>query len=301
MDILESIGNTPLVEIKTLNPFYPRLRILAKLEGNNPGGSVKDRAALFMIRRAQREGALTPGKTILEASSGNTGIALAMIGAALNQRVRIVMPESASLERRAVLQAMGAELELTPASQGIDGAVQRASQLLADEPQRFLMLDQYGNPANPQAHFETTGPEILEQAKGGITAFVAGMGTGGTLMGVGQFLKQAVPGLILVGVEPCPGHHIQGLKNMTESSVPAIFRREELDETITICDPAAFAATRALAEVEGIFAGISSGAALAGALRLGERLGSGTIVTLFPDRGDRYLSASVFASRPPEK
>lgn len=293
--LFEAVGNTPLVELTRLNA-NPRVRIFAKLEGNNPGGSVKDRPAMFMLRQAEESGELAGGKIILEPTSGNTGIALAMLGAARGYRVKLVMPACVSVERRAVLEAYGAELVLSPAEEATDGAIRLAHNILAAEPGRYYMPNQYANPNNPLAHYATTGPEIFAQTGGAVDVFVAGMGTSGTLMGVGRYLREAKPGVRIVGVEPRLGHRVQGLKNMREAIVPQIYRHEQLDATLTVEDEDAFEVTRLLAVREGLFAGMSSGAAVAGALRVAEQLQSGTIVTLLPDRGDRYLSTALFKS-----
>ena len=294
-DLRSSIGSTPVIELRRLNP-NPSVRLLAKLEGNNPGGSVKDRPALFMIEGAERRGELTPGKTILEPTSGNTGIAIAMLGAARGYRIKLVMPACVSMERRAVLSAFGAELVLSPFDEGTDGAIRLAHRILEESPDEYYMPNQYANRDNVRAHYETTGPEIYDQTGGEIDCFVAGMGTGGTLMGTGAFLRGRKRGIRIVGVEPKPGHKIQGLKSMKEAIVPPIYREEDLDEKLIVDDEPAFETTRRLAVEEGIFVGMSSGAAVAGAIRLAGRLSSGTIVTLLPDRGDRYLSTSLFRS-----
>src|SRR5512136_1036499 len=217
-----SIGMTPLVELRVVNP-NPRVRILAKLEGNNTGGAVKDRPALFMIQAAERSGELTHDKTILEPTSGNTGIALAMIGAAKGYRVKLCMPECVSTERQGILQALGAEVVLTRGRDRTDGAIREAHRLLERDPDKYYMPNQFANEWNVLAHYETTGPEVLAQTNGEIDVFVAGMGTGGTLMGVGKFLKGKKPEVSIIGVEPALGHTIQGLKNMTESIVPKIY------------------------------------------------------------------------------
>ena len=290
-----SVGGTPLVELRKLNP-NPSVRLLVKLEGNNPGGSVKDRPALFMIEGAEKRGELTPDRTILEPTSGNTGIAFAMLGAAGGYRVKLVMPACVSMERRAVLSAFGAELVLSPFDEGTDGAIMLAHRILAESPDEYYMPNQYANPDNIRAHYETTGPEIHEQAGGEIDFFVAGMGTGGTLMGTGAFLRGRQKKVRVVGVEPRPGHKIQGLKSMKEAIVPAIYREENLDEKMIVDDDPAFETARRLAVEEGLFVGMSSGAAVAAALRLAGRISSGTIVALLPDRGDRYLSTSLFRS-----
>ena len=294
-DLPRAVGNTPLVELKAINP-NPRVRILAKLEGNNPGGSVKDRPALFMLNGAEQSGRLTRDKVILEPTSGNTGIALAMLGAARGYRVKLVMPACVSMERRSVLEAYGAELVLSPAGEATDGAIRLAHRILAEDPDRYYMPNQYANPDNVRAHYETTGPEILAQTGGDVDLFVAGMGTGGTLMGVGKYLREHKPAIRIIGVEPRLGHTVQGLKNMKEAIVPEIYREENLDGKITVQDDPAFETARLLALKEGLFVGMSSGAAVAGALELARQMESGTIVTLLPDRGDRYLSTALFRS-----
>jgi cysteine synthase B len=290
-----AIGNTPLVELTRLNP-RPGVRILAKLEGNNPGGSVKDRPAWYMLKKAEEAGILNADKVILEPTSGNTGIALAMIGAARGYRVKLVMPACVSMERRSVLEAYGAEVVLSSAGEATDGAIRLAHRILAEEPERYYMPNQYANPNNPLVHFETTGPEIFRQTEGSVDVFVAGMGTSGTLMGVGRYLREARPGIRVVGIEPRLGHKVQGLKNMREAIVPEIYREQELDAKLVIDDEEAFETARQLAVREGIFAGMSSGAAVAGALRVAAEMDAGTVVTLLPDRGDRYLSTTLFRS-----
>ncbi len=293
--VLDSIGNTPLVEIRNLNPF-PRVRIFAKLEGCNPGGSIKDRIALFMILAAEKSGQLTKDKIIIEPTSGNTGIALAMIGAAKGYRVRLVVPGCVSVERRTIIEAFGAEVEITPPEEGTDGAIRRAWTLVEKNPSVYYMPDQFSNPANILAHYQTTGPEIYRDLDGRVDCFVAGMGTTGTLMGVGKYLKEKKPDTRIIGVEPEPGHAIQGLKNMEEAIVPAIYDPALLDEKIRIGDDEAYVTARKIATREGIFTGMSSGAAFAGAMRVAESMDSGNIVTIFPDRGDRYISTTLFRS-----
>jgi S-sulfo-L-cysteine synthase (O-acetyl-L-serine-dependent) len=294
-DISRAIGNTPLVELKVLSS-NPRVRILAKLEGNNPGGSVKDRPALFMLTGAERSGRLTRDRVILEPTSGNTGIALAMLGAARGYRVKLVMPACVSMERRRVLEAYGAELVLSPAGEATDGAIRLAHRILAEDPDRYFMPNQYANPDNVRAHYETTGPEIFSQTDGEVDVFVAGMGTGGTLMGVGRYLRERKPGIRIVGIEPVLGHAVQGLKNMREAIVPDIYREENLNAKLTVQDDPAFETARLLALKEGLFVGMSSGAAVAGALEAARQMESGTVVALLPDRGDRYLSTALFRS-----
>jgi S-sulfo-L-cysteine synthase (O-acetyl-L-serine-dependent) len=295
MNILEAIGNTPLVELTNLNP-NPRVKVLCKLEGCNPGGSVKDRPALYMIDKAEESGELTHDKVILEPTSGNTGIAIAMIGAAKGYEVQLCMPECVSMERKMILEGFGAHVHPTAAKENIDGAIRYAYMLLEQFPGKYFMPNQYDNPANVLAHFETTGPEVYRQTSGEIDYFVAGMGTSGTLMGTGRYLKSVKPAVKIVGVEPAEGHTIQGLKNMTESMKPGIYREDELDMKEMVDDGEAFEAMRLLATREGLFVGISGGAATAVALRLAERIDSGTIVVILPDRGDRYLSTMQFRS-----
>jgi cysteine synthase B len=294
--ILSAIGNTPLVELTKINPHYPRIRIFAKFEGANPGGSVKDRPALYMILDAEKKGILTNDKIVIEPTSGNTGIALAMICALKGYRCKLFMPECVSLERRRTLEALGAELVLTPPEEGTDGAIRRAYELYEKDPDTYFMPDQFKNPANPRSHYETTGPEIYEQLKGNVTVFAAGLGTTGTLMGVGQFLKEKLPDVKIWGIEPVKRHRIQGLKNMEESIVPKIYDPSIMDDHVYVTDAEAFEMARRLAYEEGIFAGMSSGAAVTGVLKLLPRIKEGNVVTILPDRGDRYLSTSLFAS-----
>jgi cysteine synthase B len=295
MGVLESIGNTPLVKLEAIN-VNPDVTILAKLEGSNPGGSVKDRIAYYMIKEAEASGLIKKGDTVLEATSGNTGIGLAMVAAAKGYRVKLVMPECVSVERRKVLEAFGAELVLSPGKEGTDGAIKLAHKMLSEAPSEYFMPNQFDNPANIKAHYETTGPEILAQTNGMIDVFVAGMGTTGTLMGVGRRLKEFNERIRIVGVEPFLGHRVQGLKNMKESIVPKIYDPGRLDEKLNIADDDAFSTTRLLALKEGLFVGMSSGAAVCGALQVAERLKKGTVVVILPDRGDRYLSTALFTS-----
>ncbi len=295
MDILSAIGNTPLIALQKLSPT-PNIKILGKLEGCNPGGSVKDRPAYYMVQKAEETGELLPGKTILEATSGNTGIALAMIGAAKGYPVKLIMPGCVSMERSRILEAFGAEVMLTPAKEGTDGAIRKAHEIIRAEPDRYYMPNQFVNENNTQAHYETTGPEIFAQTGGEIDVFVAGMGTTGTLMGVARYLKERKPQVKIVGVEPVKGHAIQGLKNMEEAIVPAIYNPALLDEKITVEDDEAFEMARLLATREGVFTGMSSGAAVVGALKVAQQMGAGTIVVILPDRGDRYLSTTLFRS-----
>ncbi len=295
-NLLQSIGNTPLVELRRIRPASGA-RLLVKLEGANPGGSVKDRPALCMIERAEAEGRLKPGVVILEPTSGNTGIGIAMVGAYKGYRVKLCLPACVSVERRQTLLAFGAELVLTPAHERTDGAIREAHRILDSDPHRYFMPNQFENADNWRAHYETTAPEIWAQTAGEITAFVAGMGTTGTLMGVSRRLKEYNPRVKVIGAEPTPGHAIQGLKNMQEAIVPRIYERERLDDVVTVEDRPAYSMTERLALEEGLFCGMSSGAAVWAALRAAEDLGPGdTVVALLPDRGDRYLSTNLFRS-----
>jgi cysteine synthase B len=294
-DLGSAIGNTPLVELRNINP-NPRVRILAKLEGNNPGGSVKDRPAYFMLSGAEERGDLSPDKVILEPTSGNTGIAMAMIAASRGYRIKLVMPACVSLERRRVLEAFGAELVLSPAEEATDGAIRLAHRILSESPDSYYMPNQYANPDNVRAHYEMTAPEIYAQTAGEIDCFVAGMGTSGTLMGCAKFFHEKTTNVEVVGVEPRLGHKVQGLKNMKEAIVPEIYREETLDAKLCIDDEPAFEMARELAVCEGLFVGMSSGAAVAGAVEIARQISSGTIVVLLPDRGDRYLSTTLFRS-----
>lgn len=294
MSVLSAIGNTPLAELT--NMVENGTRVLCKLEGSNPGGSVKDRPASYMISKAEEDGHLTAGKTILEPTSGNTGIAIAMIGAAKGYPVKLCMPECVSIERQHVLEAFGAEVVLTPAKESTDGAIRVAHEILNDYPDKYFMPNQFANAHNALAHYETTGPEIMDQTGGEIDVFVAGMGTGGTLMGTGRYFRDKKPDVRIVGVEPCEGHTIQGLKNMTESAVPEIYDESKLDEKYVVDDGEAFETTRRLAVEEGLFVGMSSGAAVSGALKVAASMNGGTIVVVLPDKGDRYLSTMLFRS-----
>ncbi len=295
MGVLDCIGNTPLIKLDVLNP-NPEVELFVKLEGNNPGGSIKDRTALYMVAAAERAGELTRDKIILEATSGNTGIGLAMVATAKKYRVKLTMPACVSVERRKVLEAFGAELILSPAEEGTDGAIRLAHKIMSENPDLYFMPNQFDNPANILAHYETTGKEIIEQTKGRITHFVAGIGTSGTIMGAGKRLKEYNSAIKIIGVEPVMGHRIQGLKNMSESIVPKIFNPACMDERHIINDEEAFDTTRMLAVKEGLFMGMSSGAAMHIAIKKSSELESGVIVVIFPDRGDRYLSTALFTS-----
>jgi len=249
-----------------------------------------------MIKKAEESGELVKGKVILEPTSGNTGIAIAMIGAAKGYAVKLVMPGCVSTERSRILEAFGAEVVLTPACEGTDGSIREAHRIIEEEPEKYYMPNQFTNINNTLSHYETTGPEIFAQTEGEIDVFVAGMGTTGTLMGTGLFLKEKKPQIKIIGVEPCRGHAIQGLKNMEEAIVPKIYHPEQMDEKVNIEDDEAYETARLLATKEGIFVGMSSGAAVAAALREAKKMVSGTIVAILPDRGDRYLSTTLFRS-----
>jgi len=294
--ILDAIGNTPLVEIRHLNP-NPDVTILAKLEYLNPGGSVKDRAALYMIDKGEKTGELTKKKTVIEATSGNTGIGLALVCSIKGYRLLLAMPESVSMERRKILKARGADIMLTPGHLGTDGAIEEVYRLVRENPEAYFMTDQYNNEANWEAHFDGTGKEIWEQSDEQMTTLVATMGTTGTLMGLSRRLKKYNPDIAIIGVEPYLGHKIQGLKNMKEAYVPELFDKNLLDKKINIEDEDAFEMTRRLAREEGLFVGMSSGAAMAVAVKEAEAINEGTIVVIFPDSGERYLSTDLFTVR----
>ena len=297
--VISLIGNTPLVPIRQVNP-NPDVELYAKLERANPGGSVKDRIALYMIEDAERTGKLTKDKTILEATSGNTGIGLAMVAAAKGYSVLLAMSEGVSIERRKILAALGAEFLLTPADQGTDGAIDRAYSLAAEQPDTFVLTDQYNNPANILAHYDTTAPEIWEQTGGRVTHFVATIGTTGTLMGCSRRFKELNPDVRIIAVEPYLGHRIQGLKNLKEAYVPGIWDAAGIDEKINIEDDAAYEMARRLARDEGLLVGMSSGAAMHVACEIAVRIESGVVVAILPDGGERYLSTPLFQIAEPE-
>ena len=289
------VGNTPLVRLKRLPGKDIEARgniILAKLEGNNPAGSVKDRPALSMVSRAERRGDIKPGDTLIEATSGNTGIALAMAAATGGYRMILVMPENQSVERRQTMRAFGAELVLTPRDGGMELA-RDVAEKMRDEG-RGIILDQFANPDNPLAHYEGTGPEIWRDTDGGITHFVSSMGTTGTIMGVSRYLKEQNPDVCIVGCQPEDGSQIPGIRKWPEAYLPKIFERSRVDRTESVSQGEAEKMTRRLACEEGVFAGISSGGAVAVALRLAAEVSNATIVTIVCDRGDRYLSTGVF-------
>jgi len=292
--IMDRIGNTPLVEISKLNP-NKKVTILAKLESANPGGSIKDRTALSMIENAEKRGDLKPGRIILEATSGNTGIGLAMVAAAKGYKLCLTMSEAASEERKKILRAMGAELIFTPAAQGTDGAIEVAYRMLRENPEKYFGTDQFNNPDNVRAHYFGTAQEIWDQTQGRIAAVVVTLGTTGTAMGISQRLKELDYRIQIIGVEPYLQHKIQGLKNMRESYRPGIYDKKRLDEKVNILDEDAFEMSRRLAREEGILAGMSSGAAMFVAAQKARQMEEGTIVVIFPDSGERYLSTELFA------
>jgi [CysO sulfur-carrier protein]-thiocarboxylate-dependent cysteine synthase len=289
--VLELIGNTPLVGVHALSP-NAAVRIYAKLEGQNPGGSMKDRIALRMVEAAERGGLLRPGDTILEPSSGNTGIGLALVARLKGYRLRVVLPENVSEERRQVLEIFGAEVISSPGEEGSNGAIRKAEKLAAEDPS-LVMLFQYGNPANPDAHYATTGPEILRDCPE-IDVFVAGLGTSGTLMGVGRYLKEQKPDVRVVAVEPPAGELVQGLRSLEEGFVPPIFDPEVLDRKFIVRPRESIEWTRRLLDECGIFAGISSGAVMAGVAKMAATMDEGTIVALVPDAGWKYLSSGAW-------
>ncbi|HUQ42975.1 MAG TPA: cysteine synthase family protein [Candidatus Limnocylindria bacterium] len=289
--LIESIGGTPIVEISRLSPD-PAIHLFVKLEAGNPTGSVKDRVARALIEDLETSGRLSPDSIILEATSGNTGIALAMIGRRKGYRVAVVMPDNVTVERRALIALHGAEVIDSPGALGSNGAIALARDLVARDP-RFVMADQYANPANPRVHEETTGPEILD-AVPELDVFVAGLGTGGTLTGVGRFLRRAKPGVRIVAAEPLPGEAVQGLRSLDDGFVPEIFDPSILDDRYVISNAEAITVARQLLELEGIFAGPSSGAILATAARVAQSMTAGTIVALLPDGGWKYLSAGTY-------
>jgi cysteinyl-tRNA synthetase len=293
--LLDAIGNTPLVEIRRMNP-NPRVKILVKLEYLNPGGSIKDRAALYMIEAAERSGELTPEKTVIEATSGNTGIGLALVCAVKGYRLLLAMSESVSMERQRILKARGAEILLTPGHLGTDGAIEEVYRLLRENPGRYVAVDQFNNEANWKAHYYGTAEEIWRQTAGAVTVLVAAMGTTGTLMGVSRRLKEYNADIRVIGVEPYLGHKIQGLKNLKEAYCPEIFEKQRLDQKVNIDDEEAYEMARRLAREEGLFVGMSSGAAMAAAVLEAGRMSQGTVVAILPDGGERYLSTPLFAA-----
>lgn len=292
-NILEAIGNTPMVRINALCS-KPNVNIYAKLEGFNPTGSIKDRIAIQMIEKAEQEGRLSKGKTIIEPTSGNTGIGLAIAGIVKGYPIEIVMSEAVSVERRKIIRSYGGKVILTPAAEGTDGAIRRARQIVAENPDKYFMPDQFSNSNNYLAHYENTAIEIWQQTGGDIDYLVCAVGTSGTIMGISKFLKQLKPSIKVVCAHPIKGHYIQGLKNMEEAIVPAIYDPSRIDDQIMIESEEAIAMARQIIVKEGIFAGMSSGAALLAAIRTAEQIDSGNIVVIFPDRAEKYLSTKMF-------
>jgi len=291
VSILDLIGRTPLVRLRNFERETPGVEIYAKVEWQNPGGSVKDRAAARMIAEGEASGALKPDLTILDATSGNTGIAYAMIGAARGYKVKLCVPDNASPERKLILRAFGAELVLTNPLEGTDGAIREARRLHASEPGRYFYADQYNNDANWRAHYDTTAPEIIEQTSGSLTHFVAGLGTSGTFVGVGRRLRRYNPAIKLISFQPATAFHgLEGLKHMESAIVPGIYDPTLADEDLKVESERAYEMVRCLARVEGALAGISSGAALAATLEVARRLDRGVIVTVFPDGAEKYLN-----------
>jgi cysteine synthase B len=294
--ILDLIGNTPLLEITSITQGLPsQVKIYAKLEGMNPGGSVKDRPAWRMVQEGLKTGKLRSGKIILDSTSGNTGIALAMIGSVLRYPVELVMPGNVSQERKQIIRAYGAKVTYSDPMEGSDGAIRLCREILKADPEKYYKPDQYFNPMNPRAHYENTGPEIYRQTNGTITHFVAGIGTGGTVMGAGRYLKEVNPKIQVIAVEPDDAlHGLEGLKHMATSIVPGIYHEEELDDKFPVSTEDAYSMVYRLSQEEGVLAGQSSGAALFAAIKLARRLRSGTIVTIFPDFGDKYLTTNLW-------
>ncbi len=292
-NILGAIGHTPLVRINRLNP-KPEIPLYAKLEGFNPTGSIKDRIALKMIEQAEEDGALIKGKTIIEPTSGNTGIGLAMIGAVKGYDVEIVMSEAVSVERRKMIEAFGGKITLTDPNQGTDGAIRKAHQLVRDNPDKYFMPNQFSNEYNKLAHYYTTANEIWDETGGRVTHVVSAIGTSGTIMGVGMGLKNKNPDIKIVEAQPVRNHYIQGLKNMQEAIVPEIYDPSKIDRCVMIESENAFDMARQIVHQEGIFVGMSSGAAMLAALETIREIDAGVVVVLFADRGEKYLSTNLF-------
>ena len=291
--ILDTIGNTPLVRINKMNP-NPAIELYAKVEGFNPTGSIKDRIALKMIEQAEAEGVLTKDKTIIEATSGNTGIGLAMIGAVKGYKVLIVMSSAVSVERQKMIKAFGGDICLTDPNLGTDGAIIKTAELIEAAPDKYFHPNQFSNEYNKIAHYKTTAEEIWQQTDGRVTHFVSALGTSGTLMGVGMMLKERNPAVKIIEAQPVAGHYIQGLKSLEEAIVPEIYDINQIDESILIDTEEAYEMARRVVLEEGIFVGMSSGAAMLAALKVVERLTSGVVVTILPDRGEKYLSTDLF-------
>jgi cysteine synthase B len=297
VSVLDLIGRTPLIRLRRFEKECPGVEICAKVEGQNPGGSVKDRAAARMIAEGEKSGALKPGLTILDATSGNTGIAYAMIGAARGYKVKLCVPANASPERKLILKAFGAELLLTDPLESTDGAIREARRLKAEEPDRYFYPDQYNNDGNWMAHYDTTGPEIIEQTSGALTHFVAGLGTSGTFMGTARRLRKFSAAIKLISFQPATAFHgLEGLKHMESAIVPGIYDPGLADEDLRVESEDAFEMVRRLAYEEGVMAGISSGAALAATLQVARRLDKGLIVTVFPDGAEKYLTEKFWTA-----
>jgi S-sulfo-L-cysteine synthase (O-acetyl-L-serine-dependent) len=298
--VLDLVGNTPLLRLRRFERADGRVQLYAKAEWKNPGGSVKDRAAAAMVLDGERKGLLVPGRTLLDATSGNTGIAYAMIGAAHGYPVKLCMPENVTPERKRILRAYGAELVLTDPLEGSDGAIRRVREIYEADRDRYYYPDQYNNPVNWQAHYQTTGPELVAQTDGTVTHFVAGLGTSGTFVGTGRFLKEHVPGVTLVSVQPDAAlHGLEGMKHMESAIVPGIYDATVADVDMRVGTEESYVLTKRLALEEGLLVGISSGAALAASLRVTETLESGVVVMVFADGGEKYLSER-FWEEPPE-
>jgi len=287
------VGNTPLVELTELNE-NKAVKVLVKLEWNNPGGSVKDRAALWMIQEAERRGELKPGIKLIEATSGNTGIALAMIAGVKGYSIELVMPENSTQERIDIMRGYGATVTLTPAKESMEGAIDYAHKKVATG--KYLMLNQFANSDNTKAHYESTGPEIWRDTNGEITHFVSAMGTTGTIMGTSKFLKEQSQGIEIVGCQPEDGSRIPGIRRWPKEYLPAIFDASRVDTVVDVSEDNARITTRALAKREGIFCGMSAGGAVWAALEVAKKINSGTIVVIIPDRGERYLSSDLFSN-----
>jgi len=294
--VLDLIGNTPLLEIQRIGAGLPSgVKVFAKLEGFNPGGSVKDRPAWRMIQQGLSDGKLYSGKTILDSTSGNTGIALALIGSVLGYPVELVIPANVSNERKLIINAYGAKITYSDPMEGSDGAIRLCRQIIAADPEKYYKPDQYFNPMNPVAHYENTGPEIYRQTNGTVTHFLAGIGTGGTVMGTGRYLKEANPNIKVIAVEPDDAlHGLEGLKHMASSIVPGIYHEDQLDSKISVSTEDAYAMVYRLSQEEGVLVGQSSGAALCAALKVARKLRSGIVVTIFPDFGDKYLTTNLW-------
>jgi cysteine synthase len=292
-NILDTIGQTPLVRINRINP-NPAVELCAKIEGFNPTGSIKDRIALKMIEEAEADGTLTKGKTIIEATSGNTGIGLAMIGAVKGYKVQIVMSSAVSAERQKMIKAFGSEITLTAPELGTDGAIMKTMEIVKANPGKYFNPNQFSNKTNKIAHYKTTAEEIWDQTGGRVTHFVSALGTSGTLMGVGMMLKERNPSVKIIEAQPVKGHYIQGLKNLAEAIIPEIYNIDEIDESILIDTEEAYEMARRIVVDEGIFVGMSSGAAMLAAVRVAEKIDGGVMVVILADRGEKYLSTDLF-------